>query len=210
MRSLRIGAWPRVWVVIPEEYREFFVAAAGATGALIGLLFVAISVFPEQRLESTTRAAFDARSSAALVVFTNAIVISMAALVPQVRLGWWAIMTGVGVLVFAGATARLLTVEARERRGRGWLGLINGLLIIAGFELYAGIRLVIAPELGAVRALSYVVIGAMTYGIARTWQLVGLRETGLLSSVRLLAGRDRGIGDNYDRRGNNNDESSGT
>ena len=34
--------------MIPEEYRDFFIAAAGTTGALIGLLFVAVSVFPEE------------------------------------------------------------------------------------------------------------------------------------------------------------------
>jgi hypothetical protein len=86
---------------MPEEYREFFVAAAGTTGALVGLLFVAVSVFPDEGRQDTTRGQFHARSSAALLVFTNALVISMAALVPNVSLGWWAIATGISALVFA-------------------------------------------------------------------------------------------------------------
>ena len=73
-----------------EEYREFFVAAAGAAAALIGLLFVAVSVFPERARQAQTQVAFHNRASAALLVFTNALVLSLAALVPGTTLGWWA------------------------------------------------------------------------------------------------------------------------
>ncbi|WP_445165989.1 hypothetical protein ACTXG7_19160 [Mycolicibacterium sp. Dal123E01] len=183
--------------MIPEEFREFFVAAAGTTGALVGLLFVAVSVFPDAGREDTTRAQFHTRSSAALLVFTNALIISMAALVPDVRLGWWAIVAGAGVLVFAAATARSIVSEARALRdGPGrQLGLIGlpGLLVIGGFEVYAGIRLLAAaPELdlGAIKTLMYVLIGELMYGIARAWQLLGVRDSGLFSTLRLLAGRD--------------------
>ena len=183
--------------MIPEEYREFFVAAAGTTGALIGLLFVAVSVFPEEGRQDTTRAQFHARSSAALLVFTNAVIISMAALVPDVSLGWWAMASGIGVLVFAAATARSIVGDARRPSGRGRrLRLVSGLpglLVIGGFEVYAGIRLVAAVhvlDLGAIATLMYVVIGDLAYGIARAWQLLGVRDSGLFTSLRLLAGHD--------------------
>lgn len=182
--------------MIPEEYREFFVAAAGTTGALIGLLFVAVSVFPEAGRQDTTRAQFHARSSAALLVFTNAVIISMAALVPDVSLGWWAMASGIGVLVFAAATARSIVGDARKPSGRPARRLrlvtgLPGLLVIGGFEVYAGIRLVTAVpvlDLGAIETLMYVVIGDLAYGIARAWQLLGVRDSGLFTSLRLLAG----------------------
>ena len=181
---------------MPEEYREFFVAAAGAAGALIGLLFVAVSVFPEHARRATTRVQFHSRASAALLVFTNALVISLAALVPGVSLGWWAVIAGGTVIVFALGTARSVAAAAPRREARGdaiWL--VLGLLVIGGFEVYAGTRLVTGLDLNAVQTLNYVVIGDLAYGISRAWQLVGLRNTGLWSSLLLIAGRDRGLGD---------------
>jgi hypothetical protein len=90
-----------IYRVIPQEYHEFFVATAGATGALIGLLFVAVSVSPEQARQAQTRVTFHNRASAALLVFTNALVLSLAALVPGTTLGWWAIVMSASVLIFA-------------------------------------------------------------------------------------------------------------
>ena len=182
--------------MMPEEYREFFVAATGAAGALIGLLFVAVSVFPEHARRATTRVQFHSRASAALLVFTNALVISLAALVPGVSLGWWAVIAGGAVIVFALGTARSVAEAARRREARGdaiWL--VVGLLVIGGFEVYAGTRLVTGLDLDAVQTLNYVVIGDLAYGISRAWQLVGLRNTGLWSSLLLIAGRDRTLGD---------------
>jgi hypothetical protein len=181
---------------MPEEYRDFFVAATGAAGALIGLLFVAVSVFPEHARRATTRVQFHSRASAALLVFTNALVISLAALVPGVSLGWWAVIAGGTVILFALGTARSVAAAARRREARGdaiWL--VLGLLVIGGFEVHAGARLVTGLDLDAVQTLNYVVIGDLAYGISRAWQLVGLRNTGLWSSLLLIAGRDPRLGD---------------
>jgi hypothetical protein len=181
---------------MPEEYRDFFVAATGAAGALIGLLFVAVSVFPEHARQTTTRVQFHSRASAALLVFTNALVISLAGLVPGVSLGWWAVIAGGTVILFALGTARSVAAAARRREARGdaiWL--VLGLLMIGGFEVHAGTRLITGFDLIAVQTLNYVVIGDLAYGISRAWQLVGLRNTGLWSSLLLIAGRDARLGD---------------
>ena len=93
------------------------------------------------------------------------------------------------VLIFAAATIRSIVANARHpwRRQRS-LGVVIALLIIAGFELYAGIRLVVDTDFAAVSTLSYVIIGDLGVGMSRAWQLVGLRDTGLLTSLRILAG----------------------
>lgn len=67
--------------MVPEEFHDFFVAAAGVAGALIGLLFVAISVVPGTVGEAG-RAVARLRPAAALSAFLNALVVSLLALVP--------------------------------------------------------------------------------------------------------------------------------
>ncbi|MCV7227954.1 hypothetical protein [Mycolicibacterium komossense] len=175
--------------MLPDQYREFFIAGAGAAAALIGLLFVAVSVFPEQARQATTRVQFQSRASAALLVFSNALVISLSALVPGVSLGWWATAAATSVLLFAAGAARTLAGDTGGKRHRGEsLWLIVGLLLIGGFEMYAGIRLIAGPDLDPVRTLNYVIIGDLLYGISRAWRLVGLHDTGWWSSVLLIAG----------------------
>jgi hypothetical protein len=93
------------------------------------------------------------------------------------------------VLIFAAATIRSIVANARHpSRRQGSLGVVIALLIITGFELYAGIRLVVDTDFAAVSTLSYVIIGDLGVGISRASQLVGLRDTGLLTSLRILAG----------------------
>jgi hypothetical protein len=177
-----------------EEYREFFVAGAGAAGALIGLLFVAVSVFPERARQAQTQVLFHNRASAALLVFTNALVLSLAALVPGTSVGWWAIWMSGTVSIFVAATVRSIIGGGDRRSGRrGSLGVVFALSLIAGFELYAGIRLVVDDQT-AMSTLCYVLIGDLLVGISRAWQLVGLRDMGLLSSLRILAGLEPTVG----------------
>lgn len=189
-------------MTIPEDYREFFVAAAGASGALIGLLFVAVSVFPERARRAATRVEYHTRASTALVVFTNALVLSLTALVPNVDLGWWTLVMGIIVFAFAAATARLIVTAALRRREH-WssLVLVAGLLVIAVTEFVTGIRLIIDDtDLYAIHVLDYLVIVDVLVGIARAWQLVNMRDTGLLASLRVLAHGDDLAGEADDER----------
>jgi hypothetical protein len=187
---------------MPDEYREFFVAAAGASGALIGLLFVAVSVFPERARRAATRVEYHTRASTALVVFTNALVLSLTALVPGVDLGWWTVVMGVIVFAFAAATGRLIITAALRRREH-WssLVLVGGLVLLSGTEFVTGIRLITDDtDLSAVHVLDYLVIVDVLVGIARAWQLVNMRDTGLLASLRVLTHGDDLVGEADDER----------
>jgi hypothetical protein len=178
--------------VVDASYRDFFLAIAGATGALIGLLFVAVSVSAARAMAPETRTDHGSRAASALLLFSNVLVLSLAGLVPGVSLGWWAVIGGVTVLAFAAATARLVMGSERGYR-RQWrsLILVVGLLVIAGFEIYAGVELVLHPNSeNGLRTLDYVFVAEVAVGIARAWELVGLRDTGLIASLATLARGD--------------------
>jgi hypothetical protein len=176
--------------VVPEDYVEFFVATATVAGALIGLLFVAISVRPAAAARTahiTTRL----RSVAALSAFLNTLFLSLLALRPRIDLG------GVGIgLGAAGLAAMvvLLVLLVAQGRDQPW-PLVRGVVLVVGqgvlyaFELWDGLRLEAAPDdVAEVDNLALIVILLFAVGIARAWEFAGADNPSLLAAIARVAG----------------------
>jgi hypothetical protein len=112
--------------------------------------------------------------------------------VPGTNAGYPAVTTGVIGLLFtvAGLRSMLASKETTLAHLRRQASLIALLLCAFGFDLGSGLRLIAAPRSqGAAESLCYVVVGLLLIGIARAWELVGDRDTGILASIVVLASR---------------------
>jgi hypothetical protein len=180
--------------VLTGAYQTLLAATAGAAAALIGLLFVALSVTPRNRAASYPVVIREIRAAAALLSFTAALSISLFGLVPGTNAGYPAIVTGIIGLLFTVAGMRSILSSPDTTLGhlRRQASLVVLLLCAFGFDLGAGLRLLTAPHSpGGAETLCYVVIALLLIGIARAWELVGDRDTGVLASITVLAGREQ-------------------
>ena len=177
-------------------YPALFVATAGAGGALTGLLFVALSVAPLRGPSTVHPVIRQVRVAAALLAFLNALVVSLYSLVPGTSAGYPAVVMGVIGTLFTAAGVRSI-VSSQAARQQQWhqLGLVILLLLIFGTELAGGIVLLAnAGNSTAVSVISYAMVSSLILGIARAWELVGDRDTGILASLAVLTGREHTVG----------------
>src|SRR5437868_13015820 len=101
--------------MVPAEFSNFFLATAGAGAALIGLLFVAISINPARIFSEEAPKERQAIASGAFTALVNAFFVSTSALIPGVNLGVAAlVMSAVGLL----NTARIGFDLTRYQVGR--------------------------------------------------------------------------------------------
>jgi hypothetical protein len=178
-----------VWgSMTPSALHDFFLACASVAGALIGLLFVAISVAHERLTAEDADQAHRVRASAALTAFSNALVISLFALVPDVGIGWTAVVVSLLGLSFAAASLLSLRRERQGRAGGAQDALfLAGLVITFVLQLFFGLRLAAHDhDPGAARGIAILVIVCFLIGIARSWELIGGPSIGLAGELTAL------------------------
>jgi hypothetical protein len=175
--------------MVPEDIHDFFVASASVAGALIGLLFVAITVAGE-RLARTENGGqlHRVRASAALTAFTNALAVSLFALLPGEKLGGTALAVGIGGLVFVLASLlslyRLRAVHWRSLRDALFL---VGLVVMFVVQLIQGLDLLARPgDSDAGDTIGILVVVCFLIGVDRSWELVGGPAIGIRTEVTAL------------------------
>jgi hypothetical protein len=172
---------------------EFFAACAGVAGALIGLLFVAISVAPERVIGPEASEVHGLRAAATLTAFTNALTVSLFALVPGFDSGVPATTVAVAGLLFIASTLiRVFAGRSAESIRLREVSFLLGLIVVFVVQLIAGIGLDRhADNSGDVQTICVLVIVCFLIGIERAWELVGGPSVGFAHRLHdLLQARD--------------------
>jgi hypothetical protein len=158
------------------------------------LLFVALSVAPHRVRTSHQHVIQQVRAAAALLAFNNALAVSLFGLVPQTNVGYPAAVLGVIGILFAAAAARSVIAAGPSNR-REWISqisLLNLLIVIFGTELVCAIYVLVHPRsIEPVQLIGEALVTSLIVGIARAWELVGDRDTGLSASIAVLTGHER-------------------
>lgn len=179
--------------MVPENIHDFFVACASVAGALVGLLFVAISVAAERLAREEARAQIHRiRAVAALTAFVNALAVSLFSLIPGHKIGPTAVAAASSGIVFVAAALLLLIRVHQLRRGTVLdVVFLFGLLITFVVQLINGAEVLAQPgNSGAVYTIASMVIICFLIGIARAWELIGGPSIGFTHEVTALV-RDR-------------------
>lgn len=171
--------------MVPADFRSFFVASAGVAGALIGLLFVALSVAPEwEEGDIEHRIDSDVRAGVAFVALVDALLVSLFALIPGNDLAKpTMVVAGAAAVVCIGFGVLLARSGVVFRLRRKLILIGAQTLVLLGQLLTASVLLVRPHSVSSVRALATYVVVLFLVGIFRAWQLIGARDIGLVTLV---------------------------
>lgn len=153
----------------------FFQASAAVAGALIGLLFVAISVSRENISGLDASEVHAVGAAAALTAFTNALTVALFGLIPRINVGGVAeVVALVGLLFVVGGLIRVIPAWRAKRVRLGDLVFLIGLLAVFVIQLIAGLGLERHNQDSSdLQTICVLVVVCFLIGIARAWKLVG-------------------------------------
>ncbi|HEX8994849.1 MAG TPA: hypothetical protein VF812_02340 [Ktedonobacterales bacterium] len=180
--------------MLPAAYIPFFTGSMGAAGALIGLLFIAVSIAPERTVGKAAAPERAALAGNAFTALTNVFFISLVALIPQATMGAILIVMGtlsclatvrlaVNLLMGSGAARRLSAPRIMRRSS---LALAS--LTIYALEIWQGAQIVATGTHGGARFSAVAVLIVTVYGLAlvRMWNLLGARNDSILAWFSVL------------------------
>jgi hypothetical protein len=162
--------------VIPSDFLTFFAASLTADGALIGLLFVAISIEPEHTFGEDAALERQLAANSAFSGLLNAFLVSMLALIPRLHVGWGIITIAILSLLNVGVHTIDKLRRGQRAYGRSLTYTIGGLAVY-GLEILYSIQFIQRPsDVGAVYGLIFVLVAQYGFALVRSWTLLGATE----------------------------------
>lgn len=152
--------------MVPNNYLVFFETASQASGALIGLLFVVVSLRPVQILGPNADSAARGLAASSFTGLVNAFFVSLLAIIPGENLG-------IGAAIMAALSLYHTLRLHLGRPGSRHIVIFLASLLAYGVELYLAVELVLRPhDANVVNDLTFVVIGSFSVALGRAWQLM--------------------------------------
>jgi hypothetical protein len=172
------------------SFTAFFTGTATVAGALVGLLFVALSVSPAQLRGAHASLEHQAIASTAFTALTDALFISLIALQPGAGLAYGGvILGGIGLTSSLGLAVRLWRARATQGLSRRWPYLLGFIIVTYAAQVITA--LVIRAEGAEANLTAAFVYIMFATGIARSWELIGLQGGGPLDLLaRRLGAQD--------------------
>jgi hypothetical protein len=165
------------------DFTSFFVASAGAGAALVGLLFVAVSVNPGRNAGPAAPPERQAVAASAFTALINAFFFSMAALIASDGLGGAAIVLGaVSIIGTVRLIGDLFEPHLSRRSYARRVGFIALCLLVYGLQVFYGLQSLRYPrDVSWAYSMVYLLLAIYAMGLTRAWQLLGARRHGLFS-----------------------------
>ncbi len=164
--------------MMPAAFVTYFATIAGTGAALVGLLFVAISIAPEQTVYREAPLERQAMATSCFIALSNPFVIALMALIPSLGID------AVGVTTFAVSAMGLLNAlilgRFLLRQSSDWRNMLRraGFVLVSlalyGCEFYVGTLLIhAATAVAALTWLALLLVGLNILGLSRAWDLLG-------------------------------------
>jgi hypothetical protein len=166
--------------MVPEAFNNFFLASAGIGATLVGLIFVAVSIAPEEYVQANAPIERRAMATSSFTALLNAFFISFGALIPGIISSIALIMSTLGLINSSFLAWNLLKERERWQNVIRRVFLVLVSFIVYGFEFYYAILIIKEPHnIGNFYVLATLLLAVYGIGLTRAWQLLGARRFGL-------------------------------
>jgi hypothetical protein len=168
----------RNYFMVPADFTSFFTVMAGVGATLFGLIFLVISIKPEVVSAENTSVMRQVQIASSYSALLNPLVISLIAVIPDETIGTVTIiMSSIGLVntIIMGISL-LQDAKSWVKKLRSAFFILASIVIFS-IELFYAIHLVIAPgDTSSLSSLAILLVVIYLYGIARAWDLVGVRQ----------------------------------
>jgi hypothetical protein len=166
------------------HYENFFIASAGASAAILGLLVVAVSVVNADDQNPTTRELRTVLAGSAYVVLVDIFLVSIVALTGgSVVFGLASLaMAAIGLVATRELIPRARRAGNFSRTSRSrTLNLVFATTSVAGYSVQLGLAVALLADTQSAalqRALVLVIVAFYGSALGRTWEVTGITRRG--------------------------------